>query len=101
MLCYSFIPLCCPLVLIMVASFKFQTDMLQKQSYPLYVPPLLVWDLVHGTKRAYICACTRVCVCVGYKSAFPSVCSLFLCTHPSVNLHMCMQFFFCLFNVFL
>lgn len=108
-LCYSFIPLCCPLVLIMVASFKFQTDMLQKQSCPLYAQPLLVWDLVHGTKRVYICACVcaYMCVCVyvgvfgSYKSAFPSVCCLSLSLCSSICQFAYVHTgFFSLFSIF-
>lgn len=99
-LCYSFIPLCCPLVLIMVASFKFQTDVLQKQICPLYTPPLLVWDLVHGTKRAYICAC--VCVSMGALSlhVLQSVLSFSVLIHLSICICACRVFFFSVFSIF-
>lgn len=36
MLCYSFILHCCPLVLIMVGSFKLEIGMLQKQRCPFW-----------------------------------------------------------------
>lgn len=70
MLCYSFISHCCPLVLIIVGSFKFEIGMLQKQSCPFCVLPLFLWDFAHGGKGAYACL----------KS---------FCQFPSPFIHLC------------
>lgn len=54
MLCYSFISHCCPLVLIMVGSFKFQISMLQNQPRPFCDPPLFCETLHMGQGCAWV-----------------------------------------------
>lgn len=79
MLCYSFISHCCPLVLIMVGSFKLEIGMLQKQCCPFCALSLFLWDFAHGGKGVYVCISLSVCLSFGLPPSSP-IC-LFACVH--------------------
>lgn len=87
MLCYSFISHCCPLVLIMVGSFKLEIGMLQKQRCPFWFFAIVsVGTLCTG---AWEQGGIYVCVCVCMREIFLSVC---LAVPPSVYLHVYTHF---------
>lgn len=83
MLCYSFISHCCPLVLIMVGSFKLEIGMLQKQRCPFWFFAIVsVGTLCTGAWEQggiYVCVCVSACVK-----------SFFLCASLFLHLSICM-----------
>lgn len=85
MLCYSFISHCCPLVLIMVGSFKLELGVLQKQSCPFCVfYHCFCGTLRLGAKGVYVCVCQRarsLCLYFLQSASLFIHLSICICTH--------------------